>query len=244
MNIRLESPVVFVTNDENAINYKWERGSSQLKKIQIVSIEDIISGDTNLPANIDIGTTLIQNPFCKKEYFNLRDNVEYRIIQAKKQALLEIVRYLGAKECIISAEYLGEEERIFNSDGNISYKAIQLDAKVRKERTENYRQKYHHKEIFNPLFNMNTYMEAKKLAKTYKLNNDQEIVHLFQQRSPNETALMTEQTIKIETSSELNSSLDIACRLNVMQGVFSLGVDFKQIVSKKMMIRLETYIKF
>ena len=107
-----------------------------------------------------------------------------------------------------------------------------------------YAKKYSREETFSGEFTRQGYEKAKQLIKQYKLEEEEDLNYIVEQRNPDDGNTLTEQSITVDLSKELNRLTEWAFSLNVLKGIFTLDANVKQTMSIQKEIIVETKLVF
>ena len=242
---KLTKDIIYVTSNERATNYKWEKTVDKLNpNVQIVSIDDIQEMgvdifDGKLPV---LDTILVKHPFVPNKYIPI-DRAEDAITKTKLNCLGIIVRLLGAKE--YETKFMTEETGTcsIGAGGEIKYMFSGAQSNVSINESDSMTGKYYRHETFKGEFTEDTYKQAVVEAKRYGLYDDEDIIYLLKNRDPQFVNQIISQCVKFELTKELNNQLDIAFSLKV-SNIFNLSANYNQIISKRKKIIIETKILF
>ena len=236
-NNDIEKDVIYIASDEVAKSYKWFDYSDKLSpNVQIISIEDIsiiLEKGYNLPRKIIEGTVLVRSPFDCTSYFDINKS-EDLIIREKISGISKIAQQLGARKLIGSVEFTEEEILEKDINGNIHYKAVDIDMRRKIEEQERCQKRYQ-LEVDFPIakYTDETYSKAMTLYKQYNMYEDVEVRDLIDMRKPGELNPLGRQKVHLSLLSEVNNSKDFAASLTVMGGVFKIGASTQKTVSTK-----------
>lgn len=245
-NSKLTKDIIYVTSEERAYNYKWEKTANKLNpNVQIVSVDDIYEMGVNIFDGKKVpvlDTILIKHPFIPNKYIPL-ETTEDVITKAKFRSLGIIAHYLGAKEYETTFAITESKERIINANGELDYKLLNAASSVRIKENDSMTGKYYRHETFRGEFSMASYNQAVLEAKQSGLYDDDDINYLLKTRDPKFGNQITSQHVRFNLTKELNSQLDIAFSLKV-SSIFKLSANYNQIVSNKQDILIETKLIF
>lgn len=250
-DLKLYGDVVYITEEEQSINWKWEKGYNKISRgMQIISENDfrtILDKDVysvDCVEHIEVGTTFMKHPFLKNRYLDI-NNAECTLFKDKLNCMANISKHLGVTRFEAKAVFLEEGKRELDCSGEMKCKYVDISTKYKEQQDSNYSKTYSREENFsgNEL-TVDTHRIALELAKVYGLDRDSDIDYLLKQRDPNHNNRLISQKIKLELSRELNTYLDCAFSLTVLGGIFSLSANFKEITSKKKRVILETSLIF
>ena len=246
-NNKLGAGILQISTEERAVNYRWEKDADKLdKNISIVCMDDIqnLVNDgwtfkTKMP--IREGMTLALHPFISKCYIDI-NIAEDELFKDKFNCLGRVVKLLGVKSFEAKAVFREAKIREIDVTGSINYKAIKADASYKKSEEEKYAKTYSREEKYSGEFTRQGYEKAKQLIKQYKLEED--LNYIVEQRNPDDGNTLTERSITVNLSKELNRLTEWAFSLNVLKGVFTLDANVKQTMSIQKEIIVETKLVF
>lgn len=230
---------------ERVINWKWNSQSKKIQNVKVVDLNEIESLKNSnfiMPQDCQCGDVLIRHPY-NQGYIQVKD--------AKKvyqQACIEGVFLMAKALCATKVSYkecmLKLSKREQKAEGNIDYKAIELDADIQKERVEELNKTYAlTREYEKTELTQERYERAKKFAEERGLSQSNEIKTLLDQRDPQLGSQMKRQKICIETCSSLNQVLDIAFKLTFMR-LFKLDIQVREAIEEKEELKIEWDIEF
>ncbi len=241
--------ILYVTSEEQAINYKWEEKAHYLSpNIGVVSIHDIVSmknrGVIFMTDSLPVteGMVLSMHPYKENCYIDI-NMTEDQLIREKLDCIACIAKYLGVRRFSAYAEFLEESKRELNADGAIAYKVVESEISYKQEMKERYARDYRRTEEFKGYFSRESYAKAKEEIDRNRLNSNSEIMYLLKQRDPDDENQLEKQAVRIELTNELNSLTEIAFSLNVMP-VFSLKARYQETISKRKKVILKTILEF
>ena len=188
---------------------------------------------------------LIKHPFEPNTYLSIGEACnEIRIDKFLK--IGEIAQCLGAKGYLVEEAKESVETRCFDANVGVKYKPVRTDVDLKKESTLREKLGIKISDRFGGCNKITeeSYLEAKKLAKKYHLENDSAIRSLIRMRNPSKENMLTNRSIHCEMTKELNSALDAAFSLNVMPDVFSLDANVKKTLETKETITLDVLFEF
>lgn len=246
-NNKLGAGILQISTEERAVNYRWEKDADKLdKNISIVCMDDIqnLVNDgwtfkTKMP--IREGMTLALHPFISKCYIDI-NIAEDELFKDKFNCLGRVVKLLGVKSFEAKAVFHEAKIREIDVTGSINYKAIKADLSYKESEEKKYAKKYSREETFSGEFTRQGYEKAKQLIKQYKLEED--LNYIVEQRNPDDGNILTEQSITVDLSKELNRLTEWAFSLNVLKGVFTLNANVKQTIFIQKEIIVETKLVF
>lgn len=251
-SIQLTAPIIRIDTDEISIRYKWEDDASKLNpNIQIVSVNDyndLVNSKSNsliLPRNATTGSILMRHPFRKNTYIPLEE-AEMTIYKDKMFCMSSIAVHLGLL-FDWKVELVSVSKRDIDASGNIDYKNVKVDATFKSNEEEKYRGMISMTQDVrqNPISTISSeeeYQEACDLVKKYGLENDMEIISLLDGRKPNCKHIISDRTISVELSKEVNSMYDIAYSLNVLHGLFGFSASLNEKVSQNKTLKLVLHL--
>ena len=245
-NNKLGASILQISTKERTINYRWEKDADKLdKNISIVCMDDIqnlVNDGWTLKTKMPIreGMTLALHPFISKCYIDI-NIAEDELFKDKFNCIGRVVKLLGVKTFEAKAVFHEAKTRDIDATGSINYKLIKLDASGKKSEKEKYAKKYSRKETFSGEFTRQGYEDAKRLIKQYRLEN---LNYIVEQRNPDDGNTLTEQSITVDLSKELDRLTECAFSLNVLKGVFTLNANVKQTISIQKEIIVETKLVF
>lgn len=250
-DMKLKGDVIHITEDETSINYRWEKDSKRLPKaIQVVSVDDInqmaeADGvELFVGSSLESGMVLLKDPYSEKRYVEI-SKAEQEFYLSKRNAFSEICSLLGAKEISYNQKLEEVKERSIDCLGNLSYGKVDADLKYHKNTTQANTSEFDTKDFFgDSQLTEETYKEAEERAKRYGLLKESDVLFLLKKRHPEEKNKLMERTIRIELAREFNDLTDIAFKLNVLEGVFSLSTEFEEIVKMRKKVVMEYKVKF
>lgn len=248
-NNKLGAGILQISTEERAVNYRWEKDADKLdKNISIVCMDDIqnLVNDgwtfkTKMP--IREGMTLALHPFISKCYIDI-NIAEDELFKDKFNCLGRVVKLLGVKSFEAKAVFREAKIRDIDATGSMNYKLIKADASYKESEKEKYAKKYSREEKFSGEFTRQGYEKAKQLIKQYKLEEEEDLNYIVEQRNPDDGNTLTEQSITVDLSKELNRLTEWAFSLNVLKGVFTLNANVKQTISTQKEIIIETKLVF
>lgn len=223
--------VIHIENDEKSQNWRWYPQVTQdLGGITVCSMEydvpQLIKGGV-LPANVQVGEVLIKSPYDEK-YIRIAD-YEMTTMQDKVNHVAEIARLLGASKVEHTIKLIEMKSREWKDDGEIDCKYFNATLEMQQSSQSKLEQSINVKSIYSQakVPTLGDYKRAEKYAEEHNLLYDSGVVDLLQARNPMENNLLSNHTVHLNLSSELNSNMDIAFNLKVLNGVFKLNNNFQ-----------------
>ena len=243
------SPIIYVAESpEQVINYRWESVARFIDKRICVLLEEDVrklgQGNENflLPYDLNPGDVLIRHPY--NQGYVLATDAEDEYLKDVAEGIFLISRCLGASKITYKKCDIAESKREFQSNNDVSYKVVNLEAEVKKSEEQKLLNKIvMTREFLKQEFTQEQFDKAKSIAEERGLLVSKDIRSLLDARDPKFGAPMTQQTVKVEISSSLNKMLDIAFTLNV-GSIFKLGSNTKIATEKKLDLCIEWDIKF
>lgn len=242
--------VLYITPEERAINYKWEKEAKKLSsRVQIISEKDLQTlsndGQLTIPRDVYVGDVLLKHPYEANTYIKAED-AAHKIRAAKLHNIIEIVQCLGAKSYKIVGAWNKVEDRKLDVNGDVEYKVVKIGTEIHKENEI--------KELVEMdlsgqidgarIISEKSFHEAEEMAKQYGLWEDEGIKSLIRSRNPDKEYPIINKEYCFNIASEENSRFDAAFSLNVMKGVFDLKASVKSTISRKESLRLSFVFDF
>lgn len=242
--------VLLVTSDEKSRNYKWDKKSSKIKGVQVISeekeFENLQKRVTFVGFQKDKEQVFIKNPLDKNEYLEIT-KAEDHIFKSKIKFYKRIALLLGAKSFSAKANFVEEKKLTIDLDANVSYKAVKIEGQYKKDKNEKINASYDLNSEFKPdedFDRQRAFKDANDLVKKLNFQNEIDIVGLIENNNPTDQSREKKQNVKLQLTNELNDLLEISFNLNIMGGVFSLGANFKSTTETIKKVILETEIMF
>lgn len=238
MEIDKLNDVIILEKDELALSYKYEDKAKFLKGITVCSYEydlpELLERYTFYPYNKpNIGEVYIRNPFEESVFVPI-DTFQTYVLRDKSNCISDIVRLLGASSFHSEFEIRRVEEREWSSDNKVTFKAVQADLSIKKERMNRLNIKSEiDMEYDVKAFSQEDFQEAIRKVSKYKMQSNPDVRTLLEQRNPQNASLLKKAKFAVSLSHEVNSRLDIAFNLTVMSGIFNLSSDFKSSVKER-----------
>lgn len=246
----LTSPVIHVTSDERSRNYTWGEDRKHEKldpKVKIISVDDLsrYSGQVYFPKDTAEGSVLVRHPFEPDTYINANDAAT-SIKQSKFFKISEIAQLLGALNYEIDAIWEEVSERKLDAGGKVSYKAVKAETNIMNEVRQSDNMQFALQATYDGVraISQESLAEAERRARMYGLWEDGAISSLIRQRDPKCENFNADIRYCFELTSEINTLLDAAFSLNVMDDVFSLDASAKRAMSRREKIRVRMIFKF
>jgi len=237
MDINNLSNIIRLEKDEVSLNYKYWDSSSELTGIDICSYEydlPILKEEYSFyPAESEpmLYDTYVKDPFGSKSLIKIESMKDYTL-SAKCNCISNIAKILGATYFKFNIEVEGFEERCWDSQNEMSTKTIKLDLDIKNETENKLNRRFSDEREYSQggIPTIKNYNEAVKMAKQYHLVADPKIIGILEQRDPNSSSnnMIKNWDLSFSLTQELNSNLDIAFKLNAMQGLFKLDSKFKE----------------
>lgn len=242
--------VLYITPEERAINYKWEKEANKLSpRVQIISEKDLQTlsndGQLTIPRDVYIGDVLLKHPYETNAYIQAEKAVHI-IRNAKLNKIGEIAQCLGAKSYKIIGAWNEVENRTLDVNGNIGYIVVKSKTEIHKENEI--------KELIEMslsgqidgarIISEESFHEAEEIAKQYGLWEDEGIKSLIRSRNPNKEYPIINKEYSFNITKEENDCLEAAFSLNVMKGIFDLKASVKSAISRKESLRLSFVFDF
>ena len=243
-NRTLTKDIIYVTTEERAYNYKWEKTADKLSsEVQVVSIDDVKKLDRDIvDAKVGLGTILVKHPFMEK-YIEI-DQLEDEITKEKLTCLGIIAFHLGARGYETLYGFEDSQEAKMGADGQANYKFAEIGLKFDIQEKNVKTGKYWSQNTFEGnLLTEDSYAIAVDKAKEYGLYYDKEVKFLLETRNPRYGNRLTNRKVKCELTRELNKSLDIAFNLK-FANIFSLTANYNQVLTQRKKIVIETNFVF
>lgn len=239
----LKGEVLHIVSDERAINYLWEEAAKNISpEVQILPIstaereKDIFEGGKVL-----LNSIWIKHPFIPNKYIEI-DRAEDDILKMKLDAIGNIARLLGAREYETSyvTEVFQKRERV--GGGGCRYKTFETNTSVTIDKSNEKTAKYHRHERYSGKFTEKSYLLAKKKAKEYGLDKDNDICYLIETRNPKDSNKLMERMVATKITEDLNKSIDIAFSLGV--GIFNIKASYNETLEKRKSVEITSRLVF
>lgn len=238
--------VIMVTSPEKSINYRWyknsEKLSPQLKVLSITEVNQIDVENIFGVPQVQENTIWMKHPFVPNKYIDI-NKAEDVLIQAKLDGLGLVAKHLGVKRFKTAYAIVTTSEAEYDIDGGVRYKAVKGDMKVEIKKDDKNTFMFYRDENYSGNFSPESYNKAKAIAKEYGLYGEPDISYLIKQRDPQDENCITSQKVHTILTKELNTQLDVALSLNAI-GIFALDTHYKQTISKRKEIQIETELVF
>jgi hypothetical protein len=238
--------ILYIAPEERTINYKWEKNSNLLSpNLAVVTVDDIEHLQktgwkikSSVPACE--GMTLMRHPYKPQCYMDI-NLAENELFKDQFDSIGIIAKLVSAKEFSAKAVFVEEERCDFEAAMKGEYNWNKVEGSYKTEAEKKYAQMYCRRETFTGAFSRKDYEEAKNLVSQYKFDD---LEYIIAQRNPDHTNRLGSQEVKIELSKELNSRVECAVSLNVLQGIFTLDATTKNTITTKKKVVLETRLEF
>jgi hypothetical protein len=242
-NEELTGQVLHIVSPERAINYKWEENADKLPSgLQIISIDDYNSLPDSIKrsrfGNVNLNDVLILEPYTKR--YIAATQAEQEFFKGKFNTLTNIARLLGATKVEYKFESLEEKKRELNANGDF----VDVSVGYAEQHREQYKSLYEKKRDYPGDYTLEGFKEAEKICKDTGLIYVPRFKDLLNQRNPKYPNPIKKETYRIELSSELNDSFEIAFNLNILKGVFSLSARMSESISSFKRLVFETNLEF
>lgn len=244
----IKGDVIYITTEERAKNWMWEKDKEKVdKRVQFVSVEDIElirkNGEIRVPEKCYKDVVLIKHPYQADQYIDLTEVEKLR--NQKYVKICEIAQLLGASAIQVKCADKTEEKREFHASGEIGFKEISAKTKVtdKRELKQMCNLEISNEYQGNEKVSLESYNQAKQKAKEYNLDEDDGVKTLLDGRKPDGN-LMTSMRITCDLTKAENSALDIACSIDAIPKAFSFSSQYKSIIEKKVTISLEMTVTF
>lgn len=246
-NEELKGQVLHIVSPERAINYKWEENADKLPSgLQIISIDDYNSLPDSIKrsrfGNVNLNDVLILEPYTKR--YIAAPQAEQEFFKGKFNTLSNIARLLGATKVEYKFKSFDETKRELNANGEISCRSVDVSGSYAEQHRERYKSLYEKKRDYPGDYTLEGFKEAEKICKDTGLIYDPGFKDLLAQRNPKHPNPLKKETFRIELSSELNNSFEIAFNLNILKGVFSLSAGMSESISSFKKLVFETNLEF
>lgn len=200
--------------------------------------------DDILPANVALGQVFMRSPYDDDKYIRL-DDFELTVMQDKASHIAEVARILGATKCGYDIEITSMVAREQDTNGNGNFRdIIQIDAsyvKSERERLKNsirVGQEYPQAKVPTS----KEYNDAVAYAKAHHISHD--VKDLLRSRSPLTNNLLGKRTVSVMLSNESNADLNVATRLNILDNVVSVGVNYKKSMQYERQVTMNMEYEF
>lgn len=242
----LTKDVLYVTGDELAINYKWEKSSGHLnEQIQVISIDDIDhyrkKYEISALSGIHTNMVLVRHPFKPKTYVDIcRDELDF--FREKMECINHVASLLGATRVTwaVKSEVCEEKKLKMNADG--SYKITSGKMEMSNEVKNKMNSTCEVGNTFDGNYNEESFREAQAYLKERRLS-DTDLRNLIELRRPTRINKVRSRKMKTEVSQELNASKEIALSLDCME-VFKMSTTIKQTIHRWRKVEMEYTIDF
>ena len=243
----LTKDVLYVTGDELAINYKWEKFSGHLnEQIQVISIDDIDhyrkKYEISALSGIHTNMVLVRHPFKPKTYVDIcRDELDF--FREKMECINHVASLLGATRVTwaVKSEVCEEKELKMNADG--SYKITSVKMKISNEEKNKMKSACEVGNTFDGNYNEESFRQAQIYLKERRLDSDKDFRNLMELRRPTRINKVRSHKMKTEVSQELNASKEIALSLDCMD-VFKMSTTIRQTIHRWRTVEMEYTIDF
>lgn len=245
----IKGDVIYITTEERAKNWEWEKDSEKIdKRVQFLSREDLMSiskrENWNIPPKCFENDVLVRYPYQSNKFIFLKDIEGFR--NDKFMKICEIAQILGASAYKVNAETIKIERRKRDTSVAGVYKTIK--AKLSIKRDKELKESYNFKRMDllkgDNVITDNSYEEAVQRAKEYNLYEDTCVQDLLHKRDPKNGNISYVSNLQCVLTKEENSALDIACSLDVLPKAFSLDSNVKELVENKISISLKMTVVF
>ncbi|UZR99852.1 hypothetical protein [Chondrinema litorale] len=243
----INSKVIMFTRKEDVLASKYEDNYDNVisKNIQLLpnnKIEEFLKIHEVLGSQkISNNSILIAHPYKANCFVSIQNSNE--LLQREKLLnTANIAKILGAKSFEVKSIRIKETEKNYKIDANGKYKCISTTLKTEKNVDEKTHKNFSLKNYY--IGSEPDYQKAKEKLYSYGLNIDPEISALVESRNPIDSNLLSQQEILLNTSSELNESLDIASNLMLLSNMVEIGVSFKSKIHIRESVELSIKITF
>lgn len=244
----IKGDVIYITTEERAKNWEWEKDAEKIdKRVQFVSVEDIElirkKGEIRVPEKCLMDDVLIKHPYYTNKYMLLTDVENLRYDKFVK--ICEIAQLLGASSYQVKSTENKEEKRSLSASGEICYKiSSEVNGTSKKELNQMYNVGVDHIFRGNEKVSLDAYNKAKLKAKEYNLDEDDVVRMLLNGRNPQIGNPQRKYRVCCNLTKEENSALDIAFSIKFIPNAFSFKSQVKSIIEKRVTISLEMTIMF
>lgn len=238
--------VLYVAEDELAINHKWEKNYSHLnKQIQVISIDDIDhyrkEYEISALSGIHTNMVLVRHPFKPKTYVDIcRDELDF--FREKMECINHVASLLGATRVTwaVKSEVCEEKKLKMNADG--SYKITSGKMEMSNEEKNKMKSACEVGNTFDGNYNEESFREAQAYLEERRLS-DTDLHNLIELRRPTRINKVRSRKMKTEVSQELNASKEIALSLDCME-VFKMSTTIRQTIHRWRKVEMEYTIDF
>ena len=222
--------VIKIETSERAISYQWDENYKKLDPhiavLDLTSIEKM--KDVCFSTYPTIGDVFVLHPYEDNQYINILD-IE-NIKNSKFYKYSEIAQQLGAISYEIEFAKKVNEKASISVEGNIDVKpyvdmSVDLQNKKKFEEEFGFKMKSGLKGV--KVISRKSFEKAKELVRNYNLEFDEQIKSLIKKRDPENENLYDFENVQCRLSKEINSTLDIAMSLGVLN-VFELDAKIKK----------------
>ncbi|MDE5829497.1 MAG: hypothetical protein K2H48_05860 [Duncaniella sp.] len=247
---KLNGNALHIVSPEKAVNYKWEEYADKLPAgVQIISIDEI----NNLPVeirkqyfglqNIELNDVFLFEPYSKR--YILSSNAEDSFFERKFYKIAEIARLLGASSISHEVTLVEVMQRVLSATGDITYKAVEVSAEVKRDYEEKIRNTYKlHEDFTSPKLTLEGYNRAKEICIETSLIQVPVFEHLLAMRDPSHPSSLKYYEKNINLAQDINEGLEVAFKLNILKGVFSLNANTTETLSKSKNLNSKMIIEF
>lgn len=244
------SKVILFEEDEKSLNYKFEKHSDKLKSTEVLSIEydknEFLEKYKIVGQDPEVGTVYYKHPIKDNYYVNSSLD-EYYFMEEKIEFYGKIAQLLGATGFEATVVLDSIEKMEFDSEGNITYKVVEIDAKYKQTETNKITQRLElkreieKKSDFDPV---KGFIKANDFVNSHNFSADPKLRGLIDSRDPENDSFSTKQILKTELTSDYNQLLEFSAGLNVMSGVFKLNMGFSKQFQSIKKVNLDMVIYF
>ncbi|MBQ0155828.1 MAG: hypothetical protein KBT22_04545 [Bacteroidales bacterium] len=239
--------VLVLAKPEKCVNYKWYENADKIdSRLQLLPIEYVDSNNFPCQLNKDNGLTegmmLIRHPYIKDSFIDVT-RLEDEILELKLQAMKTIGLKLGAKEIHIKSSLKTSELRDFHVGAEASGWKVNVKGDVETNKSKYEANEYRIDWTGNSTsMTVDSFNEAKDIAKKYGLYSEPRIATLFDDRNPDHPATGTF-SVFASAMKESNERLNVAVSASYLSA-FSFKAGVANSCTLKNEITLETTFTF
>lgn len=243
--------VVCVCTVEKKDNYKYYDGGRFLinPNIAMETLDDLQNRGCHYPSDVKLNDLLILHPYDQNKYIHIEDVGSATVKHSKFLKYSRILQELGATSYEVTSIETTYYKTETDVEGRVSLtKAkppVDLEVNVNDKKEFKAKMGFDLKDTFQGVHTISeqSFLRAKELVNQYRLQDDNFITDLIEQRDPKiENHKLTEH-LRCEAMQEFNKCIDVAVNFN-MATFLDLSTNVKHAISQKVEYILDIAVAF
>ncbi len=231
---------IMILDDLDYRSLKYNQNFKASEDFEFLSIDDIPS-KKKFPEGKKINQTYILHPFFKNQYFPINHDKD-QIQKTKLFNFSLLAQYLGATSFRSKIKNIETKEIAITVEGKIEIPRGNGNVSIETESKNKKTQFYELKRVFPG--SEPDYKKAIEFARKTGLIKDHESATFIESRNPENTNLLTCQTVTANMSSEVNKSIKAAIDINVLAKLIGIGISGGNSSFQEQTVEVEIEIRF